>query len=186
MLTHIHPNPSGLPLASLLGLQHSNPPVLSPVARQIQEAAKCPELLCRVPAFPEPGRSLRPSQKALPFLHRSYELMRQSRLLSALSLSAYTPSLCRLLSVPAGTGTFPTLSSARLSLHAWTPTPAVYKVLLTCSSLAPSALSIYSLDRLPAMIREHHFDTEPNFGAAVIHSCSGLQVCSPRWWLPLL
>jgi hypothetical protein len=51
-----------------------------------------------------------PRQQALPRLHRSYGLMRQS---STLSLPRYDPrtaSLCRLLSAPAGRRTFPTFS----------------------------------------------------------------------------
>ena len=51
-----------------------------------------------------------PSRKGLAFHHRSSGLMRQSQTLRLPVAMPRSTGLCRLLSVPAGSGTFPTLS----------------------------------------------------------------------------
>src|SRR6516165_12621850 len=52
---------------------------LIPVAQLADPVtAKCPEPLCPMSALPRWGRRLAPSRKALPFLPRSYGLMRQA------------------------------------------------------------------------------------------------------------
>ncbi len=56
--------------------------------------------------------SLRPAppRKALPLLHRSYRLMRQTKSLPPPSVVPRSVGLCRLLPAPAGRWSFPTLS----------------------------------------------------------------------------
>ena len=74
------------------------------------EAAKCPESLCTSEEFPRSSGSRGPRQQVLPCRHCSYGLMRQSSTLFVPRGYPRTPSLCRLLSAPAGKRTFPTLS----------------------------------------------------------------------------
>jgi hypothetical protein len=51
-----------------------------------------------------------PRQRELPPFHRSYELMRQTKTLPLTSVVPNTTGLCRLVPVPAGRWSFPTLS----------------------------------------------------------------------------
>jgi hypothetical protein len=90
--------------------------------------AKCPEPLCTLKVLPLAPWRLAPRQRALPLLHRSYELMRQSQSLIAPRFHPCAPSLCRLLSAPAGRGTFPTLS-LRIFPHVLGP---LLRLLLWC------------------------------------------------------
>jgi hypothetical protein len=71
---------------------------------------KCPESLCLMLALPSSGRRVPPPPRTLLPVHSSYRLIRQSRV--ALPYFGWWPrsrSLCRLLPVPAVTGTFPTV-----------------------------------------------------------------------------
>ena len=61
-------------------------------------------------ALPATGWRPAPPRRALPPLHRSYWLMRPTKLLSLTSALAYTASPCRLPRAPAGGWWFPTLS----------------------------------------------------------------------------
>ena len=61
-------------------------------------------------ALPAAGWRPAPPRRALPPLHRSYGLMRPTKLLSLTSALAYTASPCRLPRAPAGGWWFPTLS----------------------------------------------------------------------------
>jgi hypothetical protein len=116
-----------------------------------------------------------PPQRALPLFHRSYGLMRPTKLLARLSDALCRPSLQGVAS-PCWRMVVPDVISACLSLDAWTPTPAASWVLLPIASPPPSAFpqSLWvgcpqqSAQRLPS---------GGDFGAAVIHSCSGLEVC---------
>ena len=76
----------------------------------VPRPARCPEPLCSHQVLPRTTRCLAPRQRALPLLHRSYELMRQTKTLLPASVVPPPASLCRLLSVPAGRWPFPTLS----------------------------------------------------------------------------
>src|SRR5437773_2134333 len=73
-------------------------------------AAKCPESLGTSTEFPRSSWSLGPRQQVRPCCHRSYGLLRQSSTLFVPRGYPRTPSLCRLLSAPAGRRTFPTFS----------------------------------------------------------------------------
>jgi len=74
-----------------------------------------------------------PHQRALPLLHRSYWLMRQTKTLPPTSVVPNTTGLCRLSPVPAGSWPFPTLSLQ--SLHGCLdPCPAAF-LWCTCSLL---------------------------------------------------
>ena len=77
--------------------------------------AKCREPLSPLEVLPLGGRSRGPPRKALPFLLRTYELMRQTTLLSQALVFPLPESLCRLPPAPAGSWPFPTLSLQ--SLH---------------------------------------------------------------------
>ena len=90
-------------------------------------------------ALPAAGWRPAPPRGALPPLHRSYGLMRPTKLLSLTSALAYTASPCRLLRAPAGGCWFPTLSprSVRWCLD---PYPAAaHPVHLPASSRVASA-----------------------------------------------
>jgi len=71
---------------------------------------RCPEPLCTRQAFPRVPGCLASRQQALPYLPRSYGLMRQSSTLPSPLGYPLTPGLGRLLPAPAGRRTFPTLS----------------------------------------------------------------------------
>ena len=75
-----------------------------------QRTAKCRELLCPTEALPHWGWPSRPPQRALPLLHRSYELMRQTKTLPPILVLPPSTGLRRLPSAPAGSWPFPTLS----------------------------------------------------------------------------
>jgi len=103
VLTHIHPfavwfASTGAPLFP------------GPTCPSTPGAAKCPKSLCTSKEFPRSSWSLGPRQQVRPCRHRSYGLMRQSSTLFVPRCDPRTPSLCRLLSAPAGRRTFPTLS----------------------------------------------------------------------------
>src|SRR5215469_15713503 len=97
-----------------------------------EKAAKCPEPLCPTSVLPTLGRCVPSPRKALPLLHRSYGLMCHSRwALSSFGNLTSAKSLCRLYTVPAAHGSFPTLS---LKVLPWMldPVPRRYTV---CSHL---------------------------------------------------
>ena len=75
----------------------------------------CRESLCPKQVLPALACRLASCQKALPFLHRSYGLMRQTITLLLPSASAWSAGLCRLPQTPAGKWPFPALSLQ--SLH---------------------------------------------------------------------
>lgn len=96
--------------------------------------ARCPEPLCLQQTLPLAAWHLAPHQKALPLLHRSYGLMRQTKILLSASHCTIPTGPCRLSLVPAGRWPFPTLFPAIL---AWVlgPLPRhVSSVLLPVSS----------------------------------------------------
>ena len=71
------------------------------------------------------GVRLPPHRKTLPFHHRSYGLMRQTKILLSTSPFAISKGLCRLPLAPAGIWPFPTLSLQ--SLHGcMDPYPVVF------------------------------------------------------------
>jgi hypothetical protein len=95
------------------------PPTLSP--RLVQEPPSAQSPFARQQVLPPPWECPALPQRALPLLPRSYGLMRQSKSLPPTSGCAPIGSgLCRLLSVPAGRWTFPTLS---LRIFPWLPGP---------------------------------------------------------------
>ncbi len=125
-----------------------------------------------------------PRQQVLPRLQCSYGLMRQS---STLRVPRLYPQheVCAGCCQPLLGGGPSRRCSAHLSLRAWTPTPAALEVQLPVSSLKTSAFPPFGPGRrstMPVQRLQHG----ALFEAAVIHSCSGPQVCSPpRSLLPL-
>src|SRR6516162_11264757 len=119
---------------------------------------KCPESLCLMSALPSSGRRVPPPPRTLLPGHRSYRLMRQSRV--ALLYFGFWPrswSLRRLLPAPAATGIIPTLS---LQICPWMPGSLPrrsHRVLLPVSSSVSSAFPRHSLGRLPVGFRERDF-----------------------------
>ncbi len=113
MLTHIHP--------SLLWFTCEDRPKFNGIVHA--GSASSTIQVRHVPRAPLPGRGVISTgvtshasrQKALPLLHHSYGLMRQSKTLLPTSIYLIRPVLCRLLPVSAGRWTFPTLSLQ--SLH---------------------------------------------------------------------
>jgi hypothetical protein len=128
--------------------------------------AECPEPLCPNSALPSWGRRLAPSRKALPFLHRSYWLMRQA--FTLLPISGY--ALIR--KVFAGCCQPPLRKGSsqrylcRPSLRAGTPTPAAPKVLSPVSS--PGTLAFPERTRVGAWLRS----TTATSDGEVFWSCS--------------
>ena len=109
-------------------------------------------------ALPPSERRVPPPPRTLLLVHRSYGLMRQSRV--ALPYFGFWPrsrSLRRLLPAPAATGIIPTLS---LQICPWVPGPLPrrsHQVHLPVSSSVSSAFPRHSLGRLPVGIRERDF-----------------------------
>ena len=110
--------------------------------------ARCPEPLCPQQVLPLTPWRLAPHQRALPLLHRSYWLMRQTKTLPPTSVVPNTAGLCRLSPVPAGRWPFPTLSLQSLR-RCLDPYPAVF------------SWCIYSLlpRRQRPHLRRHKFGT---------------------------
>ena len=109
-------------------------------------------------ALPQSGRRVPPPPRTLLLVHRSYGLMRQSRV--ALLYFGFWPrswSLRRLLPAPAATGILPTLS---LLILPQMPEPMPRRFAECVCLVLPqhsSALPIIRLGRLPASFREHDF-----------------------------
>ena len=119
---------------------------------------KCPESLCLMLALPPSGRRVPPPPRTLLLVHRSYRLMRQSRV--ALLYFGFWPrswSLRRLLPAPAATGILPTLA---LRILPQMPEPMPRRFAECVCLVLPqhsSAFPIIRLGRLPASFREHDF-----------------------------
>jgi hypothetical protein len=73
---------------ALVLLTNSGIPWLSGQLPSARWTAKCPALLCPAGVLPPPERCHASPRKALPFLHRSYELTRQPNPLPPTSASA--------------------------------------------------------------------------------------------------
>ena len=97
----------GLPVSLGRVYESSHP---GSVSRPTPRPAKCPEPLCTPRALPPVPCRLAARRQALPHLHRSYGLMRQSETLLVPRCYPRPPGLCRSLPAPAGPRTFPTLS----------------------------------------------------------------------------
>ena len=138
---------------------------IKPATHTDEETAKCPEPLCPTLVLPPLGR-------------RNFHLLRgRYPPVIALTGSCATPhglshpfgiqprskSLCRLYSVPAAHGSFPTLS---LKIFPWMLDPVPrrsHRVLLPVSSPASSAFPQRRWGRLPASIRESRLLAGPCF-----------------------
>jgi hypothetical protein len=109
-------------------------------------------------ALPPSGRRVPPPPRTLLLVHRSYGLMRQSRV--ALPYFGFWPrsrSLCRLLPAPAATGILPTLF---LRILPQMPEPIPRRFAECVCLVLPqhsSAFPIIRLGQLPASFREHDF-----------------------------
>jgi len=133
--------------------------------------------------YPLRGNVLHSLSRGYFGLHRSYWLMRRTKLLSAIS-SPYTLSPCRLLRAPAATRPFPTLS---LRCFRWMLGPLSRRadeLALSVSSPINVGLPPRSTGRLSRNTPHGDFCTVFLFGTAVIPLCSGLQLCSPPRSLP--
>ena len=153
---------------------------LIPVAQLADPVtAKCPEPLCPISALPSWGRRLAPSRKALPSLHRSYGLMRQT--FTLLPISGYAlirkvfAGCCQPLLRKGPSQRY----LCRPSLRAGTPTPAAPKVLSPVSSPGTLAFPVRTAGRRLATLHQL-LQMVGDFGAAVISLRSGPQVCSPH------
>src|SRR5262249_19311292 len=154
---------------------------LLPVTRLTNPVtAKRPEPLCPNPVLPSWGRRLAPSRKALPFLPRTYGLMRQTFTLLPISGSALIRKVfagcCQPLLRKGSSQRY----LCRPSLRAGTPTPAAPKVLPPVSSLGTLAFPVRTAGRRLATLPSQLLRMAGAFGAAVIPLRSGPQVCSPH------
>lgn len=154
---------------------------LLPVSRLTNPVtAKCPEPLCPISALPQWGRRHASSRLALPFLHRSYGLMRQTFTLVPISGLALIRNVfagcCQPLLRKGSSQRY----LCRPSLRAGTPTPAAPKVLYSrffpWDIGLPRANNGSALGFSPSLLLRMASD----FGAAVIPLRSGPQVCSPH------
>ena len=147
------------------------------LVRLLLGTTKCPEPLRTFQVLPVTSWHLAPRQRALPHLPHYYRLMRQSSTLPPPRFHPCTAGLCRLRSAPAGMRTFPTLLCESFptcldpypggscgAITRFFPQDNGLPDVRTRSALSftHTAISVWTL-----------------LEAAVIHSCSGPQVCSP-------
>ena len=110
----IHPNP--VRFTSQLVLRIMAPPTF--VVDHVR-TAKCPELLCPTPVLLVSGWRPAPPRRALPLLHCSYELMRQtSSLLRNLCIHTYLRRSWQVAASPCWELILPDVISASLSQDA--------------------------------------------------------------------
>src|SRR5271169_5012260 len=110
----MHPTHSGLPHSSSLK-------IMAPPTCVVDHTrtAKCPELLCPPQALLMTGWRPAPPRRALPLLHRSCELMRQtSSLLRHLCIHTYLPRSLQVAANPCWKPVLPDVISASLSQDA--------------------------------------------------------------------
>src|SRR5215831_15067705 len=108
--------PSPLRFTSQLVLKIVAPPTF---AVGHTRTAKCPELLCLAPALLVPWWRPAPPRRALPLLHRSYELMRQtSSLLWNSCIHTYLPRSLQIAASLCWNLVLPDVISASLSQDA--------------------------------------------------------------------
>jgi hypothetical protein len=116
-------------------------------------------------------------------LHRrSYELMRQTKILISAWHSAVAKGPC-----PAGRDwkvALPSIISADLPLGAWTHTPVAPMVRIPISSHRASAFPATTSGRLPTTPTQWRVLCGFHFEAAVFPLYAGPQVCSPPWLPP--
>jgi hypothetical protein len=86
MLTHIHPSRVWFACENSSYIKGNG--YLSSMSKASPGTAKCPEPLCPPRALPSAARSQAPRQRALPLLHHSYGLMRQTKILSPPTVDA--------------------------------------------------------------------------------------------------
>jgi hypothetical protein len=141
--------------------------------------ARCPEPLCPHQVFPRTAWRLAPRQRAFPLLQSSYELLRQTTSLPLTSVVPHTAGLCRLSSVPAARWPFPAFSP-RIFLRMRGPRPrrlpwCTYPFLPRRPRPSPprDRLGTRATFRTATSVRGRLSRL------AVIHSCSGLRMCSP-------
>src|SRR5215831_18314734 len=147
--------PSPLRFTSQLVLKIMAPPTF---AVGHTRTAKCPELLCLAPALLVPWWRPAPPRRALPLLHRSYELMRQTSSLLRIRVSTLiSGGPCRSLRAPAGNPVLPDVISAILSSDAWSSTPTVPPSALACFFLGVIGLPQTPLKSASRFFREHDF-----------------------------
>jgi hypothetical protein len=85
----------------------------------MERTAKCPELLCLTQALLMTGWRQAPPRRALPLLHRSYELMRRtSSLLRTSCINTYLPRSLQVAASPCWKLVLPDVISASLSQDA--------------------------------------------------------------------
>ena len=142
--------------------------------------AKCPEPLCTPWALPAAARCLASRQRELPLLHRSYGLMRQTKILLTdfVFLIRKVFAGCRPPLLEVG-------PSRRylcdLCIGAWTRTPPRSIGASVRFFPIDIGLSLGSRRSARETIPQHSFMRGFIFGAAVIHSCSGSHTCLALW-----
>ena len=130
----------------------------------------------RVEVLPPAAWRPAPYRRALPLLHRSYGLIRQTKSLPPASDQPPPAGLCRLSPVPAGRWPFPTLSLQSLR-RCLDPYPVMFSR-CTCSFLPGRQrphvrTKTFGTPIAPAMQLQQGL----HFEAAVSSLCSGSHVC---------
>lgn len=178
MLTHIHPSRVRFTFRSSPLIRGRCLP--SAESGTAPGTAKCPEPLCPPWALPVAARCLAPRRKALPLLHRSYGLMRQTKILLTdfvfLIRKVFAGCCQPLLEVGPSRRYL-----CDLCMGAWTRTPP--RSIGACVRFFPIdiGLSLGSRRSARETLPQHSFMRGFHFGAAVIHSCSGSHTCLALW-----
>ena len=148
---------------------------------------KCPESLCLMLALPPSGRRVPPPPRTLLLVHRSYGLMRQSRVaLPYFGFLASFEKSSQVATSPCCYRDSPDVISANLSPDAWSPTPTVPPSALACFFLGVIGLSKTLYRSASRWYPRTRFFRELFLEVADISLCSGLRFCSPpRSLLPL-
>jgi hypothetical protein len=116
--------------------------------------ARCPEPLCPHEGLPRTPWRLAPCLRALPLLHSSYGLMRQTITLHQnFVICPYIQWSLQVAASPCWEMAFPGVISVNLSPHAWTYTPVPPLVLIPVSSQETSAFTASGSARQRTTIR---------------------------------
>ncbi len=132
---------------------------------------------------PESGASQGPPGAQSPFARARRYLARRGVTLNQNPLAGfgcpYSGESLQVVVSPCWEVALPGVISANLSPHAWTYTPVLPLVHLPVSSQETSAFSASGSARHSTTIRTATSVRGRISGLSIIHSCSGLRICSP-------
>ena len=178
MLTHMHP--SHIRFACRARPRIKGRGYSSSKSGPNPGTAKYPEPLCPPWVLPAAAKCLASRQSELPLLHRSYGLMRQTKILLTdfvfLIRKVFAGCCQPLLEVGPSRRYL-----CDLYIGAWTRTPPRSIGASVRFYPIDIGLSLGSRRSARETIPQHSFMRGFIFGAAVIHSCSGSHTCLALW-----